>query len=225
MNVARTQQVASTRSASTAAQPTLRQGSKGASVTLLQNKLRAAGFNPGPIDGDFGPRTAAAVRAFQHSRGIAVDGVVGPVTWGKLGVQGGGSVPAPGSSGGGTRAVGYVNGQARTITLKSIPNGKAMRSDAADAYNRMYAAAKRAGVTLTPVSGFRTMAQQQYLYQLYLQGRGNLAARPGYSNHQGGIAVDINMTGAASSWLRNHAAQFGFRRTVPSENWHWEYRP
>ena len=219
-SVART--TATARYASTAAQPTLRQGSKGASVSLLQQKLQNAGFSPGPIDGDFGPKTAAAVRAFQRARGVGVDGVVGPITWGKLGVSGA-SGPAPSS--GGTSGLGYVNGVARNISLSAIPNGKTMRTDAAGAYNRMYAAARAAGVTLTPASGFRTMDQQKYLYSLYLQVRGNLAARPGYSNHQGGIAVDISTTSAVTNWLNNNAARFGFRRTVPSEIWHYEYRP
>ncbi|MHB8872709.1 MAG: peptidoglycan-binding protein [Myxococcaceae bacterium] len=214
---------ATARYASTSSQPTLRMGSKGASVSQLQQKLKNAGFNPGPVDGDFGPKTLAAVKAFQRSKGIGVDGIVGPITWGKLGVSGSsGPAPAPG---GGSHVSGYVNGVARNITVSGIPNGKTMRTDAAAAYNRMYAAARRDGVTLTPVSGFRTMEQQRYLYSLYLQGRGNLAARPGYSNHQGGIAVDISTNSAVNSWLSRHASQYGFRRTVPSEIWHFEYRP
>ncbi len=64
--------------------PTLREGSRGAAVTTLQNKLKAAGFNPGPVDGIFGPKTKAAVVAFQRAKGITVDGIVGPQTWGKL---------------------------------------------------------------------------------------------------------------------------------------------
>src|SRR5262249_7335055 len=38
------------------------------------------GFNPGPIDGIFGPMTKAALMAFQRSRGITVDGICGPQT-------------------------------------------------------------------------------------------------------------------------------------------------
>ncbi|MDY7231808.1 peptidoglycan-binding protein [Hyalangium rubrum] len=75
--------------------PTLREGSKGPAVTDLQNKLKAAGFNPGPVDGAFGPKTKAAVVAFQRAQGISTDGVVGPQTWGKLNRTGGATPPAP----------------------------------------------------------------------------------------------------------------------------------
>lgn len=67
--------------------PTLRVGSRGASVTELQTLLRNAGFDPGPIDGIFGTRTQAAVIAFQRSRGLVPDGIVGINTWTALGVQ------------------------------------------------------------------------------------------------------------------------------------------
>jgi hypothetical protein len=56
----------------------------------LQQQLAAAGFNPGPIDGIFGARTASAVRAFQSARGLKVDGIAGPQTMGALGGGGGG---------------------------------------------------------------------------------------------------------------------------------------
>jgi DNA invertase Pin-like site-specific DNA recombinase/peptidoglycan hydrolase-like protein with peptidoglycan-binding domain len=53
-------------------------------VKALQRSLRRLGWQPGPIDGLFGPRTEAAVRRFQAARGIATDGVAGPVTWRSL---------------------------------------------------------------------------------------------------------------------------------------------
>jgi len=56
----------------------LREGSKGAAVSQLQRALADKGFNPGQIDGDFGPRTESALKSFQKSRGIEVDGVFGP---------------------------------------------------------------------------------------------------------------------------------------------------
>jgi len=63
---------------------TLRRPMSGADVMQLQRDLAAAGFDPGPIDGQFGPRTEAAVRAFQRSRSLQVDGIVGPQTRGAL---------------------------------------------------------------------------------------------------------------------------------------------
>jgi peptidoglycan hydrolase-like protein with peptidoglycan-binding domain len=67
-----------------AGEPQLRRGSDGAWVSHLQSLLQAEGADPGPIDGDFGPRTEAAVRAYQEANGLRVDGIVGPETWGSL---------------------------------------------------------------------------------------------------------------------------------------------
>lgn len=62
------------------AQPgTLRRGDRGEAVAVLQAALGRAG-HPVAIDGDFGPRTERAVRAFQTARGLVVDGIVGPRT-------------------------------------------------------------------------------------------------------------------------------------------------
>ena len=58
----------------------LYQGCTGNDVTELQKKLNAAGFDCGPADGVFGPRTATAVIALQKACGIGVDGIVGPQT-------------------------------------------------------------------------------------------------------------------------------------------------
>lgn len=63
---------------------TLRLGAKGAAVTELQNKLKAAGAFPYTVDGIFGQQTLSAVRNFQLQQGLAVDGIVGPQTWAKL---------------------------------------------------------------------------------------------------------------------------------------------
>jgi peptidoglycan hydrolase-like protein with peptidoglycan-binding domain len=209
--------------------PVLREGAKGEAVRALQNRLNALGYNAGGADGAFGPKTEAAVKAFQKARGLTADGVVGPKTWDKLGIKvSGGSGPSAPAPGGGRPVTGYVNGVPRQINLSGIPNGKEMRSDAAAAFNRMHAAAARAGINLHVNSGFRSMAEQQELYRKYQNGTGNLAAKPGYSNHQGGIAVDVNVGGTGTStykWMAAHADEFGFKRTVPSEPWHWEFRP
>jgi hypothetical protein len=59
---------------------TLQRGSTGPEVTALQQRLTELGFDPNGIDGQFGPGTEAAVRAFQQANGLVVDGIVGPAT-------------------------------------------------------------------------------------------------------------------------------------------------
>ncbi|MBM3266345.1 MAG: glucosaminidase domain-containing protein [Candidatus Sericytochromatia bacterium] len=66
--------------------PLLRRGSSGEAVKVLQRRLEELGFDPGPIDGEFGPRTQQAVKAFQRAERISVDGIVGPETWSHLGI-------------------------------------------------------------------------------------------------------------------------------------------
>jgi len=126
-------------------------------------------------------------------------------------------------AGGCAAATGYSKGKAMKICTTTI-NGKAVEVKTAQAFARMRDAAKRAGVNIVVVSGFRTMAKQRELYKAYKAGRGNLAAPPGFSNHQSGHALDLNAKApGVYKWLANNAPRFGFRRTVPSENWHWEH--
>ncbi|HZK57475.1 MAG TPA: LysM peptidoglycan-binding domain-containing protein [Clostridia bacterium] len=73
--------------------PILSIGSRGASVTRLQQLLRNEGYNPGTIDGIFGPQTQTAVMAFQRDTHIPVDGIVGVQTWTALGVDCGATPP------------------------------------------------------------------------------------------------------------------------------------
>jgi peptidoglycan hydrolase-like protein with peptidoglycan-binding domain len=59
---------------------TLREGAGGKAVQALQRQLTAHG-QATTADGEFGPRTTAAVKAFQAVAGLSQDGVVGPLTW------------------------------------------------------------------------------------------------------------------------------------------------
>jgi peptidoglycan hydrolase-like protein with peptidoglycan-binding domain len=61
-------------------------GATGSVVSALQEGLLKYGgsgspTDPGPIDGDFGPKTKAAVQAYQSQRGLTADGIVGDQTW------------------------------------------------------------------------------------------------------------------------------------------------
>ena len=60
--------------------PALKQGSTGPDVLALQTKLKALGFDPKGVDGNFGPGTTAALSEFQKSKNLQADGVAGPLT-------------------------------------------------------------------------------------------------------------------------------------------------
>ena len=65
--------------------PMVSYGSRGDAVRKLQELLNALGYDCGSVDGIFGSKTKAAVLAFQKANGLGVDGIVGPLTWAKLG--------------------------------------------------------------------------------------------------------------------------------------------
>lgn len=56
----------------------------GSDVRALQERLTAHGYDPGAADGIFGDRTLAALLAFQRDKGLAADGLAGPLTLGEL---------------------------------------------------------------------------------------------------------------------------------------------
>ena len=123
-------------------------------------------------------------------------------------------------------ATGYRNGNAFTIRTVTV-GGHPVQKHTANAFYVMAKAASHAGVNIGVVSGFRTMSEQQYLYHCYTScscNSCNLAAKPGYSNHQSGHALDLNTSASGVyHWLSNHAGSYGFKRTVSSEPWHWEW--
>lgn len=113
---------------------------------------------------------------------------------------------------------------------------------AAKAFSQMRERAAKEGVNIKINSAFRLPEEQEYFYCKYKQGTGNVAARPGYSNHQSGVAMDLNTEGAPNDkairrktkistgqgkvyeWLTKNAAKYGFRR-IKIEHWHWEHIP
>ena len=118
--------------------------------------------------------------------------------------------------------------------------------EAAAAWEAMRAEAERAGVRLLLLSGFRSVERQAEIVGKKLAAGQTLAdilrvnAYPGFSEHHTGRAVDIgsaecaHLTEAFEStreftWLRQHAARFGFTLSYPRDNpygityepWHW----
>lgn len=78
--------------------------------------------------------------------------------------------------------------------------------------------ARESGDPIEINSGYRSRAEQQALYDAYLAGTGNLAAPPGSSNHEGGTALDLNMSDAQRALL----GKYGLGLPVPGEDWHVE---
>jgi LAS superfamily LD-carboxypeptidase LdcB len=120
-------------------------------------------------------------------------------------------------------ATGYSHGIKKRIEVVAIGDAE-VEVNTARAFRTMAKAARKAGIELVIRSGFRSHEKQKQLYKEYRRGWGNLAARPGYSNHQSGRALDIYIDDYnVYEWLRHHAGKFGFKRTVKREAWHWEY--
>jgi len=76
---------------------TYSQGSQGETVKLIQTKLKRWGYYAGALDGQYGAKTADAVRAFQKTNGLKADGVCGAKTLAALGISAGSSTTSTGS--------------------------------------------------------------------------------------------------------------------------------
>ena len=121
-------------------------------------------------------------------------------------------------------ATGYRRGRKTRIELVSLGWAE-VEVSCARAFLAMAEAAAEAGIDLAIRSGYRSHEQQTWLYQAYRAGWGNVAARPGHSLHQSGRALDLDVRDPdVLAWLDRNARRFGFRRTVRSEPWHWEFR-
>jgi LAS superfamily LD-carboxypeptidase LdcB len=159
------------------------------------------------------------------------------------------AVPAPAAKG--TLALpqlaesfhtGYTNGDPKDITC-CVVNGFLLEKNTAYDYILMSNAAAKDGIGLPIRSGFRTMDEQTRLYNerknpAVAKEKG-VAARPGYSNHQSGIAIDIHVKmkkadyiagirTAEYLWLEKFGPSFGFDHAEGhkvNEPWHWTHLP
>jgi LAS superfamily LD-carboxypeptidase LdcB len=118
-------------------------------------------------------------------------------------------------------AIGYAHGHKTKIQIVTVGYAD-VEIHTARAFVEMEAAAEADGVELWIASAFRTNDEQKEFYRAWKEGWGHKAARPGHSNHQSGLALDLGGWGAYA-WLEANAKRFGFARTVPDEPWHWEF--
>lgn len=123
--------------------------------------------------------------------------------------------------------------------------------EARESFNRMVNDAKKEGYLLTTYSSFRSYDLQKKLYDQYVKKHGinkadRFSARPGYSEHQTGLAFDIGEVGRknlwlteqfgeseAGKWLAENAHKYGFILRYPKgkehitgymyESWHFRY--
>lgn len=128
---------------------------------------------------------------------------------------------------------GHANGRIPLSQLTKVGDYH-FRTDAAIALIAMRSAYQNAlGRVLELNAGYRDYAGQQAMWRRYQNG-GNLAARPGTSNHGWAVAVDLGGEVARGpgttghQWLRNNAERYGWwwagRTFSQVEPWHWEYR-
>ena len=112
---------------------------------------------------------------------------------------------------------------ARVPKLKNVTMGEAvfpyMRKPARDALVKATKRGKRYRMKIN--SMLRTVAQQYLLYDWYKRGRCGikLAAKPGRSNHQSGLAVDIREPGTWKKIMRKH----GFKWMGKKDRWHFDF--
>ncbi len=92
------------------------------------------------------------------------------------------------------------------------------------------AAAKKDGVTIYIVSGFRTLSRQQTLFNQAVRKYGSIneaskwVAPPLVSHHPWGVAIDVNYPDepVGAGWLEIHGSKFGLCRVFENEWWHFE---
>jgi zinc D-Ala-D-Ala carboxypeptidase len=135
-------------------------------------------------------------------------------------------------------------------SLVDSGNGQLLHHEAATAAKKMMQAARKNGVYIVPVSGYRDLTLQEELFAAQIQRRGSIqmaatvSAPPGYSEHHTGYAIDFGDRNRpetdteptfeqtdAFQWLAQNAHQYGFEMSFPPGNaqgvmyepWHWRY--
>ncbi len=129
----------------------------------------------------------------------------------------------------------------------SYGENQMLTSDTFEAFKNMFNEAKKDNITLIINSSYRSYSDQESVYERYKNSKGedyadSIAARPGYSEHQTGYAIDLITYGATSAtfeeteafnWLQSNAYKYGFILRYPKdkdyltgysyESWHYRY--
>ena len=145
----------------------------------------------------------------------------------------------------------YAEAPEKELESVSADGGIKLRVAAARAYTEMVAAAAADGVSLGPLSGFRSIKEQEGVFFEVKQersqsvtDRANVSAPPGHSEHHTGYAIDMgdgnvpatNLSPdfentAAFKWLETNATKYNFELSFPKNNpqgvtyepWHWRF--
>ncbi|MEG3844903.1 M15 family metallopeptidase [Microcoleus sp. herbarium14] len=145
----------------------------------------------------------------------------------------------------------YPEAPASDLVAVTPDGAVKLRTGAAAKYQEMVNAAAAEGIYFAPISGFRSVAEQQHVFfdvkaerRQNASKRAEVSAPPGYSEHHTGYAIDLGDGSApdtnlsqsfentqAFKWLEANAASFSFEMSFPKNNrqgvsyepWHWRF--
>lgn len=234
---------------------TYKLGDEGAEVQTLQETLVSLGYQL-PVTGVYDEQTAASILNFQKRYpALSANGIYSPKTEAYLDSL---SVTS-------FKIISDLNGtlilvnKTHSLPYDYVPDDlvlpnissayrKPMQKEAAIAYEKLYEAAKKDNIDLRMISAYRSYDYQAGLFAEPYKKTGTLSpyrARPGESEHQTGLAVDISGASVGyqlvqsfantkeGKWLALHAADYGFILRYPKEKeditgypyepWHFRY--
>lgn len=209
-------------------------------LQLYLNKyLQSMGVADLTVDGSFGNGTWTNLMYYQYSRNlcdssgrIEVDGICGPKTW--AAIRSGAPIVYDIR-----QPIAFSDGKKlEEDCTKRLSIGGAMCPKAAEWFEKLLVKAHSENKYPTASSTFRAMtkagttngvgAEKKGQIELYVDWNANTtyAAKPGYSNHQSGKAIDVGNIGDSSSdlfkWFDKNAGAFSFSNYI-KEAWHWNY--
>lgn len=143
------------------------------------------------------------------------------------------------------KGITYIDGYLIVNKSYSLPKnyGNKLSRKLVKVFKKMQTAAQKEEIQIRILSGFRSYERQKEIYNKYLEEDSknvdNYSARPGHSEHQSGLAIDINnasdtfIDSKEAKWLNKNAYKYGFILRYPKnknnitgykyEPWHYRY--